>query len=63
MHFGKGHNQSKLIFMHGQLEQSSTSDDLQRRQNDFGDIHVGNEDIAGDLPDMLQKAEVQVFIL
>ena len=63
MHFGKGHNQSKLIFMDAELEKGSTSDDLQRGQNDFGDIHVWNEDIASDLTDMLQKAEVKIFIL
>ena len=36
---------------------------LQRRQNDSGDVHLRDEDVAGDLPDVLEKAEIQILIL
>ena len=36
---------------------------LQRRQNYPGDIDLGDEDIAGDLSDVLQETQVQVLIL
>ena len=49
--------------MHVELEQSSTSDDLQGRQNDTGHIDVRDEHIARDLSDMLQEAKVEFFVL
>ena len=49
--------------MNIELECLSTSDDLKRWQNDFAHIDMWDEHIAGDLSDMLQEAEVLLFIL
>ncbi len=49
--------------MDAQLEQGPASDDLERWQHDPGHIHMGDQDVAGDLSDVLQEAEVQIFIL
>ena len=63
MHLGQGYQQRKLIFLDRQLEQSSSSDDLEAGQDDPPDIHVGDEDVASDLLDVLEEAEVQVLVL
>ena len=63
MHLGEGDQEGKLILLNCQLEQSPTSDDLEAGQDDPPDIHVGDEDIAGHLADMLKKTKIKVFVL
>ena len=63
MHFGEGDNQGELVLLDGELEQGATSDDLQAGQDDPLHVHVGDEDVAGDLSDVLEEAEVEVLIL
>ena len=63
MHLRQGNQQGKLILLNCQFEQGSTSDDLEAGQDDPPDVHVGDEDVAGDLLDVLQEAEVQVLVL
>ena len=63
MHLGEGHDQGELVLLDSQLEQSPASDDLEAGQDDPLDVHVGDEDVAGDLSDVLEEAEVEVLIL
>lgn len=46
-----------------ELEESSTADDLQPRQDDPSHVHVTDEDVTGDLPYVLEEAEVEGFVL
>ena len=63
MHLGEGHDQGELVLLDGELEQGPASDDLEAGQDDPLDVHVGDEDVAGDLPDVLEEAEVEVLVL
>ncbi len=36
---------------------------LKRRQNDPGDVDLWDENVSGDLPDVLQKAQIQILVL
>ena len=63
VHFREGDDESELIVVHVELEQGPAPDDLQAGQDDLLDIDVGDEDVAGDLPDVLEEAEVQVGLL
>lgn len=63
MHLGEGHDQGELVLLDGQLEQGAAPDDLEAGQDDPLDVHVGDEDVAGDLSDVLEEAEVQVLVL
>lgn len=49
--------------MIAEFEERSTSDNLQRWENNLSHIYVGDEHVACDLSDMLQEAKVIVFIL
>ena len=49
--------------MNSQLEQGPTSDDLEGWEDDPRHVDVRNEDVARDLADVLQEAEVQVLVL
>jgi len=51
LHLREGYEKCKVFVSDGQFEEGPTSDDLKGRQNNPLDIHVGDEDIAGDLPD------------
>lgn len=46
-----------------ELEERSAAYDLQPRQNDLPDVHVADEDVAGDLPYILEEAEVEGVVL
>ena len=63
VHFGEGDDESELIVVHVELEEGPAPDDLQAGQDDLLDVDVGDEDVAGDFPDVLEEAEVQVGLL
>ena len=63
MHLGECDKEGKLILLDCELEQGPTSYDLEAGQDDPPDIHVGDEDIAGHLADMLKKTKIKVFVL
>lgn len=49
--------------MNGELEQCSSSYDLQSRQNDLLDVHVADEHVTCDLPYILEETEVECLVL
>ena len=49
--------------MNAQLEQGSSPDDLQGGEDKLFDLDVRDEDVAGDLADVLEEAQVQVLVL
>lgn len=57
-----GTEQSELGVVYLQLEEGPATDDLQPRQADLVHVHVGYEDIAGDLAYVLQEAEVEAIV-
>lgn len=63
VHFGQHDQQWKFLLFDGQFELGPTSDDLQTRQNDFVDVYVRDQNVSGHFPYVLQKTEVQVFVL
>ena len=63
MHLGECHDQGELVLLDSQLEQSPAPDDLEAGQDDSLHVHVGDEDVAGDLSDVLEEAEVEVLVL
>ena len=63
MHLGQGHQQRELVLLHGELEEGAASDDLEAGEDDPPHVHVGDEDVAGDLADVLEEAQVQVLVL
>ena len=63
VHLGQRDNQGELGVVHTQLEERPPPDDLQRRQHDLRHFYVGDQDVAGDLADVLQEAQVQVLVL
>ena len=63
VHLAQRHQQRELVLLDRELEQSPASDDLEAGQDDPPDIHMGDEDIAGDLSDVLEEAQVQVLVL
>ena len=63
MHLGECHDQGELVLLDSQLEQSPAPDDLEAGQDDPLDVHVGDEDVAGDLSDVLEEAEVEALVL
>ena len=63
MHLGEGHDQRELVLLDGQLEEGPAADDLEAGQDDPLDVHVGDEDVPGDLSDVLEEAEVEVLVL
>ena len=63
MHLGESDKEGELIFLNCQLEESPASNDLEAGQDDPPDIHVRDEDIASDLPDMLKKTEIKILVL
>ena len=46
-----------------EFEKSPATDDLKAGQHDLFDVHMANEDVSGDLPDVLEEAEVLVGVL
>lgn len=46
-----------------ELEECPAPDNLEAGQDNLPDVHMANEDVASDLPDVLQEAQVQVLIL
>ena len=46
-----------------EFEKSPATNDLKTRQNDLFDVHMADEDVSGDLPDVLKEAEVLVGVL
>lgn len=63
MHLRQSDNERKLILLHIDLEQSPSSDDLQRRQNNPPDIHMRNQNITSDFSNVLQEAEIEILVL
>ena len=63
VHLAQGHQQGELILLDRELEQSPAPDDLEAGEDDPPDIHMGDEDIAGDLTDVLEEAQVKVLVL
>ena len=63
VHLGEGHDQRELVLLDGELEEGPAADDLEAGQDDPLDVHVGDEDVPGDLSDVLEEAEVEVLVL
>ena len=63
VHLGEGHDQRELVLLDGQLEEGPAAHDLEAGQDDPPDVHVGDEDVPGDLSDVLEEAEVEVLVL
>lgn len=63
MGLGKSDEQGKFLLVDAQLEASSPANDLQVRKNHLLRVDVRDEDVTGDLADVLEKAEIDVFIL
>ena len=63
VHLGVRHNQGKLLILDVELEQRPTADDLEGGQDDLGNVDVADQDVAGDLPDVAEEAQVQVLVL
>lgn len=52
-----------MFFSDIEFEERPAADDLQLRQNDVLDVHVGNEHISCDFSYVLEEGEVHVFVL
>ena len=63
VHLGEGDHEGELVVLHVELEERPPADDLQRGQHDPSHVHVRDEDVAGDLADVLQEAQVQLLVL
>ena len=63
MHLGERDHERELVVLHVQLEERPAADDLQRRQHDARHVHMRDEDVAGDLADVLQEAQIQRLVL
>ena len=49
--------------MNIKLKQCSPPNDLQSGQNHFSYVDMTDEDVTGDLADILQKAEIETWVL
>ena len=63
MHLGQRHDQGELVVLHVELEQVPPPNDLEAGQHNAPEVHVGDEDVAGDLADVVEEGEVQVLVL
>lgn len=63
LHLTQGDHESEFLVTDIKLEQRSTSYDLQIRQDDPFNVNMGNQDVTGDLANVLQKVKVQILVL
>ena len=55
MHLRQRDDQSELVVLDVELEEVPTPDDLEGGQDDPADVDVGDEDVPGDLPDVVEE--------
>lgn len=63
MHLTHRDEQGKLDVVNGELEESSAAYDLQPWQDDLLHVHVADEHVTGNLPYVLQEAEIECLVL
>lgn len=63
MHLTHRNEQSELHVVNIEFEEGSSTYDLQSRKDDLPYVHVTNEDVSGDFSYILEKAEIEGFIL
>ena len=61
VHFSKRNGKCEFAMLR-KLEQSPSADDLQTRQHNVLHAHVRNQNVACYFSDVLQKAQVHVFL-
>lgn len=63
MHFGEGDEEGKLLLVDIKSEEGTAADDLEARKDHAANVDMGYEDVAGDLADVVEEAQVQVVVL
>lgn len=63
MHLAHRDEQCELDVVNIELKEGPSTYDLQSRKDDLPYVHVTNEDVSGDLAYILEKAEIEGFIL
>jgi hypothetical protein len=63
LHLRERHKQPEFVVPHVELEERSSSYDLESRQPHMIDIDVTDENVAGDLTDVLKEAQVVRLVL
>lgn len=63
VHFRQGDDEGEFLVVYTQFEQSSTANNLQRRKDDAFDIDVRDEHVARHFANVLQEAQIEMFIL
>lgn len=62
-HLTHGDEKCELVLVDVELEEGTTAYDLQPRQDDLRHVDMTDEDVAGDLADVLQEAEIELVVL